>query len=99
MTALHAERQAAIVKAGPSELQGLCDLPPNDAGMHLTGWLRKDVDDREACSAVAAAGVDVSPVSTYCIDPPSRGALRLGYTGYTTRQISQAARRLAEALR
>jgi GntR family transcriptional regulator/MocR family aminotransferase len=56
MRALYASRQAALVKAGQSELPGLLDLPPNDAGMHLMGWLPEGVDDREAFEAAATEG-------------------------------------------
>jgi GntR family transcriptional regulator / MocR family aminotransferase len=98
MRALYAERQQALVNAGRSELDGLLDIQPSDAGMHLIGWLPEGVDDRVATSAASDSGVEVTPLSAYCIEPYPRGALRLGYTGYTPRQISQAARRLATAL-
>ena len=99
MRALYARRQAALVKAGQSELPGLLDLPPNDAGMHLMGWLPESVDDREAFEAAATEGVEVTPLSAYCLEPALRGALRLGYTGYTPKQIWHATRRLATSLR
>lgn len=98
MRAVYAERQSALVKAGQRELCGLLELPPSDAGMHLMGWLPADVDDREAFEAAATQGIEVTPLSGYSIEPPPRGALRLGYTGYTTRQIWHAARRLATSL-
>ena len=98
MRTLYAERQQALVKAGKCELDGLLDLRPSDAGMHLMGWLAEGFDDHAAFSAAAARGVEVTPLSAYCIEPPSRGALRLGYTGYTPRQIWHGVRRLADAL-
>jgi GntR family transcriptional regulator / MocR family aminotransferase len=99
MRAVYAERQQALVKAGRRELAGLLDIQPSDAGMHLIGWLPPGIDDRTASSAAAAAGVEVTPLSAYCIEPQDRGALRLGYTGYTPREIWHAARRLGTALR
>lgn len=99
MRAVYAERQAALVKAGQRELQGLLDVCRNDAGMHLMGWLPEGVDDRDAFNAAASHGVEVTALSTYCLEPGTRGALRLGYTGYTPKQIYHAGRRLGRALR
>ena len=99
MRVLYAERQQALVNAAKSELKGLLEIRPSDAGMHLLGWLPSQVDDRHAFRAATAAGVEVTPLSAYCIEPPKRGALRLGYTGYKSRDIWRATRRLAEALR
>jgi GntR family transcriptional regulator/MocR family aminotransferase len=99
MRVLYAERQQALVNAAKSELKGLLEIRPSDAGMHLLGWLPEHVDDQKAFRAATAAGVEVTPLSAYCIEPPKRGALRLGYTGYKPREIWRATRRLAEALR
>lgn len=98
MRVLYAERQQALVKAARSELQGLLEVSPSNAGMHLLGWLPKQVDDHVAFRAATDAGIEVTPLSAYCIVPPKRGALRLGYTGYKPREIWRATRRLAEAL-
>jgi GntR family transcriptional regulator/MocR family aminotransferase len=99
MRKLYAERQQCLLKAARDELAGLLDIKPNDAGMHLMGWLREGVNDQAASRAAFDRGVEVTPLSAYCIEPQARGALRLGYTGYTSRQIWTGARRLASALR
>jgi|SRR5215213_4328544 len=82
-----------------SVVRGLLDLQPIDTGMHLMGWLPEAIDDKAAFRAAAASGVEVTPLSAYSIEPPKRGALRLGYTGYKPREIWRATRRLAAALR
>ena len=99
MRVLYAERQQALVNAARSELKGLLEIKPSDAGMHLLGWLPEHVDDQKSFRAAMAAGVEVTPLSAYCIEPPKQGALRLGYTGYKPREIWRATRRLAETLR
>ena len=98
MRVLYAERQQALVNAAKSELNGLVEMRPSEAGMHLLGWLPSRIDDQAAVRAASAAGVEVTPLSAYCIEPQERGALRLGYTGYTPRVIWRATRRLAQAL-
>jgi GntR family transcriptional regulator / MocR family aminotransferase len=99
MRKLYAERQQVLLKAARSELVGLLDIKPSDAGMHLIGWLPEGVNDQAASRAAFDHGVEVTPLSAYCIKPPKRGALRLGYTGYTSREVWAATRRLATALR
>src|SRR6185503_9957607 len=98
MRKLYAERQQVLLKAAGSELKGLLELNPSDAGMHLIGWLPEGVDDRAAARTALAGGVEVTPLSAYCIEPPARGALRLGYTGYTPKEIQRAVCRLAKLL-
>jgi GntR family transcriptional regulator/MocR family aminotransferase len=99
MRKLYAERQQVLLRAARKELTGLLDLKVNDAGMHLMGWLREGVDDAAAAQSAFAGGVEVTPLSAYCIEPPARGALRLGYTGYTSREIRAATRQLAKSLK
>jgi len=49
--------------------------------------------------AAAEEGVEVTPLSAYCLEPPARTGLRLGFTGYSPEEIDDGARRLAVALR
>jgi GntR family transcriptional regulator/MocR family aminotransferase len=99
MRKLYAERQQALLRAARRELAGLLELKPNDAGMHLIGWLPEGVDDEAAARAAFAGGVEVTALSAYCSEPQTRGALRLGYTGYTSREIWAATRQLAKSLK
>ncbi len=99
MRALYAERQQALLKAARTELDGLLEIRPSDAGMHLVGWLPKSVYDQAAFRAASAGGVEVTPLSAYRIETQKQGGLRLGYTGYKPREIWRATRRLATVLR
>jgi GntR family transcriptional regulator/MocR family aminotransferase len=98
MRVLYAERQQALLNAARSELDGLLDIRPGDAGMHLLGWLPEQVDDQAVFEAAVSAGIEVTPLSAYCIERRKPGALRLGYTGYKPREIWRATRRLAQVL-
>lgn len=99
MRTLYAERQAVVLKEARTELPGLLDLQSDEAGMDLIGWLPLGVDDRVAVRQAAAHGVEVTPLSAYSIERHLRGALRLGYTGYTARDLRHGVRDLARALR
>ena len=98
MRTLYAERQQTLIKAAVRELDGLLDIRQSDAGMHLIGWLPKGINDRIASRVALAHGVEVSPLSIYCIEPQTQGALRLGYTGYTPKQIWHGVCQLARSL-
>ncbi len=99
MRALYAERQAVVLKEAGTELAGLLDLQSDAAGMDLIGWLPRGIDDRAATRQAAAHGVEVTPLSAYSLERPKRGALRLGYTGYSSKDLRQGVRNLAIALR
>ena len=99
MRTLYAERQHCLLEAAHQELNGLLDLTPADAGMHLVGWLPRDISDQDATSAAIAQGVETIPLSSYAMAPLSRGALLLGYAGFATAAIRMGVKRLAVALR
>ncbi len=99
MRMIYAARQRSLLSAARSELTGLLDIHPSDAGMHVMGWLPDGVDDRSAAKTAASHGVEVTPLSAYSLESLKRGALRLGYTGYAPKQLWEGTRRLAAALR
>lgn len=103
MRRLYAARQAALVAAAQTHLSGFLDVAPDDAGLHLMGWLKPDIaarlGDRGAAQAAAAAGIAVAPLSDYYIsDQPARQGLLLGYAAVPEDEIERGAQRLAEAL-
>jgi GntR family transcriptional regulator/MocR family aminotransferase len=102
MRVIYAARQRSLLNAARSELAGLLDVRPSDAGMHLIGWLPGGLDacdDRAAAEAAASHGVEVTPLSAYSLLPLAGGALRLGYSGYPPKQLWEGTRRLAAALK
>jgi GntR family transcriptional regulator/MocR family aminotransferase len=101
MRTIYAARRAALSSAIREEFSGLLELAPQEAGMHVVGWLPPDIDDQLAAHMAAEGGVDVLPISTFVLDPPSlrRGGLLLGYGGLSEREIRANVRRLAAALR
>lgn len=42
-------------------------MKPDDAGMHLVGWLPDSFDGQEAARKAAEVGVRVSPISEHSI--------------------------------
>ena len=99
MRALYSHRHAAFVEAAQKELAGVLEVHPQDAGMHLVGWLNEGVDDAAASHAAWEQGVEAPPLSAYALEKQPRGGLLLGYTSMGTREMREGMRRLAAALR
>jgi GntR family transcriptional regulator / MocR family aminotransferase len=96
-------RQALLLGAADRHLRGLLDLAPDAGGMHLIGYLHRDLaarmDDRDASRRAAAAGITTPPLSSHWLGPAKRQGLLLGYTALPERQVDTVVRRLAKALR
>src|SRR5262249_28795790 len=98
MRQLYAERQAALVRAVRRELSDRMEVNESDAGMHLIGWLRDEVDDRSVAQRAAARGLVTTPLSSLALTRPRRGGLLLGYTALDPRAIREGVRKLSAVL-
>ena len=98
MRSLYAERQDVLVDAIRRELNGLLEVAPAEAGMHLVTWLPQGMSDQAASNRAARYDVEAAPLSAYTATSPARGALVLGYAAVSPKQIKAGVRRLAQAL-
>jgi GntR family transcriptional regulator/MocR family aminotransferase len=102
MRRLYAARQEALLAAGRRYLDGLLDLGPDAAGMHLVAGLGEQLARRAGDTACAerarAHGVAAPALSAYYQGPPARAGLLLGYAAVPEPEIDRAAQRLAQAL-
>ncbi len=98
MRALYAERQAILVEAAGKELEGMLEVSPADAGMHLIGWLGDGVDDVAVSARALEEGVVAPALSTFYLGKGGAPGLLLGYTGVAEAEIRAGVRRLAVAL-
>ena len=96
MRTLYAERQEALVLALGRELAVAIEASPAEAGMNLTAWLRGNASDLELSNKAAQVGVVVTPVSAYALEVKPRPGLLLGYAAFSTRQIREGVRKLAQ---
>ncbi len=99
MRTLYEQRQQTLLRAARRELAGLLEVPACETGMHVMAWLADGWDDRQVSQASAQVGVEVPPLSSYCLKRSRRGGLLLGYAGWDGRQIRDAVRRLGAVLR
>jgi len=96
---LCAERQAVLVDAAKTHLDGLLRIQADPAGLHLVGWLAPEIRDTEAQRAAMARGIRSWALSGFHLgEAPTRGALVLGYGGFEAREIRKGVEILAEIL-
>lgn len=106
MRLVYASRQETLIAAAATHLSRWLVLRPAAAGMHLVGWLRSDVlgdvTDEALADAAVAAGVFVTPLSSYRTPPLGHpappGGLVFGYAGCSESMIWDGARRLGRAI-
>ncbi len=98
MRQIYAERQEALLRAARPRLEGLLDIEPAEAGMHLIGWLPQEASERAVVDAAARRGIVLVPLSHYAIRTGSRPGVLLGFTTTPVSEMPAAVERLASAL-
>lgn len=81
-----------------TRLRGLLEVHAPEAGMHLVGWLPPGKDDQRAASLAARVGIRVMAISTYGLEPLSRGGLVFGFAGTEEEAIAPGVKKLATVL-
>ncbi|MGN6187542.1 MAG: PLP-dependent aminotransferase family protein [Conexibacter sp.] len=99
MRKLYAARQAKLIELAREHLDGLVDVRPAEAGMHVIGWLARGLDDTVVEQAARSAGVEVIALSRYALRPLDRFGILLGYAVADEAQTQAAVRKLAAAIR
>ena len=93
MRELYRERQAVLVDALARGTSGVLAPAPSAQGMHLAFEVGERVRDTDLAQRAEAAGVQLAPISRYCIEARRRGWL-FGYAGYSEAALVRAARLL-----
>ena len=98
MRELYAERLEVLLSAARSELSGLLEVPPIEAGLQTVGWLEKGISEGAAAKAAKSRNVDVTPLSAYSHYKMIRQGLQLGFAAIRPNEIRRGVRDLAIAL-
>jgi GntR family transcriptional regulator/MocR family aminotransferase len=98
MRELYRARQAALIHHLARASHGALTLAPSLQGMHLAFEAAARVDDTALAHRAAEAGVQLAPLSRYCIEAKRRGWL-FGYAGYDEAALARASRAVARCLR
>lgn len=74
------------------------EVGPADAGLHLTAYLRRPLDDRRIAAVCAKAGVALRPLSPYYLGPARPGFV-LGFACSRPARTTAAMRIVARAIK
>jgi GntR family transcriptional regulator / MocR family aminotransferase len=98
--ASNAARRNALVAAVHKEFAERAEVCGANAGLHLLVWLkgRSGGMIKDVVRKAEKAGVGLYTVDPFCIEPPRRTGVVLGYAPLREREIREGIRRLAEAL-
>jgi GntR family transcriptional regulator/MocR family aminotransferase len=99
MRRLYAERQRALVDAAEGMLDGLLEVRPSGAGLHLVGRLPDGADDAGVSGRLAACGVEAPPLSAHRLSAAGAPGLVLGYAAFDGAAIRGGVECLAGVLR
>ena len=99
MRAANAERQALLLEALGSSLGDILETRPAESGLHLLGWLPEGSDDRAISRAAVRDGVEVLPLSHFCLESRQRPALLMGFACVPPADIGPGVEALARVLR
>ena len=96
MRTLYAARRRALLEAArelPLEIDSV------EAGIHCVGWLPAGMDDRTLANRAAEYDLNLTPISSFGIEPLARKGFLLGYGGYDLPEIRDGIKRLGELLK
>jgi len=94
---IYRERRDALLAALERHLPRLRPVGAS-AGLHVLAWLPDDIDEGRALEAAWRAGIAVSGVAAYRVNPGGAGGLILGYGRLRASAADDAIERLAAAL-
>lgn len=99
MRMLYADRLAALLRAVREHAADVLSVDEGEGGMSRVAWLPAGVDDVEAGTEVARAGIQCLPLSEYAMTPREPGGLILGFTGIDEAEIASGIQRVAACVR
>ena len=99
MRILYASRREALRQAIQEQIPSLQIEPGGNAGLHLVAWLPAGVRDHVVARQLAAHGIMAPPLSNYALRPTRRGALILGFAGWSPAEIVESVHRMAALMR
>ena len=96
MRTLYAGRRRALVEAA-RELP--LEIDSAEAGIHCVGWLPDGMDDRTLASRAVDYDLNLTPISSFGIEPLVRKGFLLGYGVYDVQEIKDGIKLLGDLLK
>jgi GntR family transcriptional regulator/MocR family aminotransferase len=98
MRALYERRRDALVRGLREHAAGL-EPHNSDAGLHVSAFLPRGVDDRAIVAEAARHGIYPTALSSCYAGARARSGLVLGFAGASERRIVAACRTLGDVLK
>jgi GntR family transcriptional regulator/MocR family aminotransferase len=98
MRVLYAQRQHTLLMEAARMLGPWVELEKQPSGLHVVGWLTR-VSEKTMMQAARMAGVELRPMSMYCVDSPKREAVLFGFASFNAEVTHDAVFRLRQSLR
>jgi GntR family transcriptional regulator/MocR family aminotransferase len=95
MRTVYAERRNALLEAA-RDLPMVIDAP--QAGIHCVGWLPEGVDDLLVAGRAKEYDLQLTPISSFRMEPSLHKGLLLGYGGYSVLELKRGMTRLGALL-
>lgn len=99
MRGVYLSRRNALVDGIRESLGGILTVHNADAGLHLTAFLPRKMNDRAVVRHAAERGISATALSTCYAGTGARSGLILGFGGGNERQIAGAVRVLEDVIR
>jgi GntR family transcriptional regulator/MocR family aminotransferase len=99
MRTLYAERQSILINELNAKASDLLNVSSDEAGLHLTAFLKHDFDDQVVSSALQDRDVVAPPLSFYASRSLNRDGLVLGYAAVNENDIREGVDQIEETLR
>lgn len=95
MRALYRERQEILLDHCHRRLRDRLRLERAESGMQTLAWLQPQLSDRKVSQRAAAVGLEVAPLSRFCLQVRPAPALVLGFGGFGDAKIREGVDKLA----
>jgi GntR family transcriptional regulator/MocR family aminotransferase len=98
MRRLYKTRMEALLHHAKRELSGMLRVETADSGLQTIAWLNIGVDDRSVHRAGLQEGLELSPLSRYCIHNKIPPGLVLGFGAFPEEEIAEAVLKMRRVL-
>ncbi len=98
MREVYAERLSVLLETARSQLAGLLDISPIEAGLQTAAWLGSGLDATAVAAAAARRHVEVTPLSRYARGVSARGGLHLGFAAVDPPELRRGVHELGVVL-
>lgn len=94
-------RRTAMLNGLARHAAGTTEVADSSAGMHVTAWLHgvSHADSERLVAHARSRGLGLYTLAPYCLRPPPRPGLLLGYAGLSPGDVEAAMRLLGRCLR